>query len=147
MSCETITDYKGNISEKILIMINEKERNNAKDTILEGVKRHYLPRLKKMKLLDEKRKALDQEIADELKLIEAEVRNNYDKVDFNSYRWTDFFDEKQIGPFTLDSKCWVPKEVKDELQESNKLFALGMKKQARAIWDKLISDYKLVKIQ
>ena len=123
-----IGDYKGNMSEKLLVMINEIEREKQKKQLIKKYKKKYELDLLK---ITEFKKEYDYLIEDFTLFLIKFVLNDVEMVKFNS--------------FSVESKCWVPENVKEALIFSNKLYALGKRKAAQEIWDSLIKDYKMLK--
>ena len=120
-------------------MINDIEKEKQKKPLINKYLKKYELELEKVKQLKKKEDSLEKERKKILEKISGEVDKD-DMIYFNQYSW----DSKKDKGFSVANKCWVPKEINELLTFSNKLWALGKRKEAQEIWNKIIKDYKLL---
>jgi len=126
--CRKIDVYEGQKSQKIMSMI---------DNIKYREIRRKLPKLikdRKLISLQNKKNKLDKELKETNKLFEERT----DELDLS-------YDSYNEGKFTVSSSCRIPSTDKKTLQNAQDLYALGRKKEANEIWDKIIDKYKIGK--
>ena len=146
--CKIIRQYGGSKSTVIRAMIqdNNKERIRKKADDIGFKSKSILKLINQIdKLTLEKDKISDMEKAMERKLCE-ECNKKGIKVTYtynHLFSETDSFKNKKNFFTATDDICWIKEEDIDKLQLASNLWALGKKKDANTIWDKMINKYKL----
>ena len=121
MKCETVKQYEGNQSQKILGMLADRARKELKKEIPVLQKDKYLVNsIKEMQ-------RLEKELAD----VKEVVRENELRL---KIKWKPDYSSKGYEPHP--AYCFVTKSQQEELQKASDLWSLGKKIEAAAIWDK-----------
>lgn len=123
--CIPIRVYEGNKSEKIKQMINDKIKARLKKDL---PKRINNAELKSAVSRYEKAKEQYEHEKKEVEKIEQKL-----KITYSSYG----------KKYEVANECFVPSLVISKLQKAQDLYSLGKVKQAKEIWDSLMSEYDL----
>jgi len=142
MVCRITHNYYGKTkAEAVKCMIQDKliaeERKNIKQLIKKAKIEKDIKEMKKQYRLYKNHQKLyneaDKEKNNIKKIIESKISQNEPKLQIT---WD--------GDIKLNhSYCFVPDKVLDELERYDCLMALGKRKEADKIFDKLVKDWKL----
>jgi phage terminase large subunit GpA-like protein len=132
--CDLITNRKGSKSQIILNMVEEKLKEEYKKKIPAIIKS------------DKKLQALEADLIKTNNVYETKKKEFEAHLDKLNINWASKHEGCVIKSISYDVcyGCIVSPEARMELQEAENLFSLGRKKEAIAIWDKVISQYKLI---
>jgi hypothetical protein len=144
--CKRIEVIRGNKSQAIRELIARKNRDRLRERGNEIMEKQVPKELldKMQKLIDERRaiKDADEENSRErrktLELINCKLSRS------NLIYQEQYRNGKYVyGCDTDYNKCYVSDKTTAELQKASDFYAIGKRKEAQEMWNKLIEEYKL----
>lgn len=136
MVCESYTKYTGNRSQVIRSMINDKLKK-------EFIKNEFPKLAEDRKLIQLYCNLRDKAI--ELSIVRKELNDyaSFKNIQVDTYD----IEKKEKLKFDISYKvCFTPKKILLKLEEADRLLSLGKNKQASVIFEKIIKDYNLTKV-
>lgn len=132
--CGTIPKYGRGKIETIRDLLSQKFDKAENERLQKSVGfKQWLALEKKYKALEAKKDLITLEQSRIEKKFEFDTRSPYDHA------------KKQYGAtVAISTKCNIPRNYAQALLQANKFLALGMRKDANAILDKIIAQEKLL---